>query len=272
MSGKTAVVTGAARGVGAATAVRLAEAGADLLLLDIGRDLPECPYPLGTEEQLKTTAETCRAFGVRVEARTVDVRDQEELNAAVAEANAVFGRIDLLVNNAGIVGPSGSVAHEITEQEWQLMVDVNLSGAWRAAKAVLPAMVAARAGSIVNIASTAGSVAFRLFAGYVSAKHGVVGLTKALAVDYAPFGIRVNAVSPTSVYESPAESPGMLSGVADIMNVDLSGYERTSRQLHPLGTLVYPEDVAAAVCWLGSDEAARVTGTVLSVDAGFTAR
>jgi NAD(P)-dependent dehydrogenase (short-subunit alcohol dehydrogenase family) len=272
LQGRTAVVTGAARGVGRATALAFAAEGADLILLDVCDDLPGCPYPLSRPDQLDATAKLCRDLGTGVYAAPADVRDQAQVDAVVAAGLKQFGRIDVLVNNAGIVAPAGVPAHEVSEQDWSLLIDVNLTGSWRCAKAVLPAMLARRGGSIVNIASTAGAVAFRLFAGYVTAKHGVVGLTRALAVDYAPHGIRVNAVSPTSVYDDPSGDPGMLSGVASIMRVDLDAYERTSHQLHPLNTLAYPEDVASAALWLASDESARTTGTVLFVDAGFTVR
>lgn len=272
LAGKVAVVTGAARGVGRATAVAFARAGADVVLLDIGRDVPGLPYSLGSADQLAETAKLCEHEGVRVSATQADVRDQAEVESAVRAGLDTFGRIDVLVNNAGIVGPAGRPAHELTDAEWALLLEVNLSGAWRCAKAVLPAMIAQRAGSIVNIASTAGLVAFRLFAGYVAAKHGVIGLTKALALDYAPHGVRVNAVCPTSVYDDPSGEPGMLAGVAGILNVDLTIYEQASHQQHPLNTLVYAEDVASAAMWFASDESVRVTGAVLSVDAGFTTR
>jgi NAD(P)-dependent dehydrogenase (short-subunit alcohol dehydrogenase family) len=174
------------------------------------------------------------------------------------------------VNNAGIVGPAGRPAHQLSEDEWSVMVDVDLSGVWRCAKAVLPSMLEQRRGVIVNIASTAGLVAFPHFANYVAAKHGVIGLTKALALDYASSGIRVNAISPTSVRDDP--SPGMLQGVAEMLGVDLEDYEALSLPHHPLGTLVEGRDVAAAALWLASDAAGRVTGAVIPVDAGFTAR
>lgn len=272
VAGRVAMITGAARGVGRATALAYAEAGADVIAVDICRDLPGCPYPMGNRDQLDATAKLCRDAGVRVLAQEADVREQAQIDAAVAAGLSEFGRVDVLVNNAGIVGPAGALAHEMTEQDWALLLDVNLTGVWRCAKSVLGPMLQRRAGSIVNIASTAGAVGFRMFAGYVAAKHGVVGLTKALAVDYAAHGIRVNAVSPTSVYDDPSGEPGMLAGVAGIMRVDVDAYEQTSHQLHPMNTLVYPEDVAAAALWLGSDASARSTGTVLFVDAGFTAR
>jgi NAD(P)-dependent dehydrogenase (short-subunit alcohol dehydrogenase family) len=124
----------------------------------------------------------------------------------------------------------------------------------------------------VNIASTAGLVAFPHFANYVAAKHGVVGLTRALALDYAGHSIRVNAVCPTSVRDDPAGPAGMLHGVAGMLGVDLADYEALSIPHHPLGTLVDAGDVAAVIVWLASEAAARITGAVVPVDAGFTSR
>ena len=246
--------------------------GLTLCCLTSARTSPGAAYPLGTAEQLQETVKFCTASGARVHAAAADVREQSQVDDAVAAGIERFGRIDVLVNNAGVVGPAGVLAHELAEEDWALLLDINLSGSWRCAKAVLPGMATRHRGVVVNIASTAGSVAFRCFAGYVAAKHGVVGLTKALALDYAPYGIRVNAVSPTSIYDDPSGGPGMLAGVAAILRTDYPTYEASSHQLHPLKSLVYAEDVAAAVLWLSSDAAARVTGTVLSVDAGFTVR
>jgi NAD(P)-dependent dehydrogenase (short-subunit alcohol dehydrogenase family) len=230
------------------------------------------PYPLGTREQLEETARRCRAAGAQTVSAPVDVRDQEQIDAAVARARAELGEIDVLVNNAGLVGPAGAPAHQLDEVEWTTVVDVDLNGPWRCARAVLPGMVARRSGVIVNVSSTAGLVAFPFFANYVAAKHGLVGLTKALALDYAPQGVRVNAVCPTSIRDEPELDSGMLGGVAEMLGVEHDDYEALSLPHHPLGTLVTAADVAAAITWLASPAAARVTGAVIPVDAGFTAR
>src|SRR6185312_15732820 len=128
-----------------------------------------------------------------------DVRDQSAVTAAVDDTLDRFGRLDVLVNNAGIAAPSGKAVHHITGDEWQLMLDVDVSGAWRMIGAVSAAMIHQRRGSIVNVSSTAGLVGYRNFAGYVTAKHALVGLTRAVALDYAPLKVRVNAVCPGSV-------------------------------------------------------------------------
>jgi NAD(P)-dependent dehydrogenase (short-subunit alcohol dehydrogenase family) len=269
---QTVFITGAARGIGRATAVAFAGRGANLLLTDVCADLEGCPYPLGTHEQLEETARRCRERGARVVATAADVRRQDEIDTAVTRCREELGDVDVLVNNAGIVGPAGVPAHELDERAWTLLVDVDLNGVWRCARAVLPEMVARRSGAIVNVSSTAGLVAFPFFANYVAAKHGVIGLTRALALDYAPYGIRVNAVSPTSVRDDPALDSGMLAGVAGMLGVEGADYEQLSVPHHPLGTLVDAADVTAAIVWLASADAARVTGAVIPVDAGFTSR
>jgi NAD(P)-dependent dehydrogenase (short-subunit alcohol dehydrogenase family) len=268
----TVFITGAARGVGRATALAFAREGANVLLSDICAPIEECPYPLGTSEQLQDSASKCRALGSRVVTAVLDVREQQQIAAAVELCHSELGEIDVLVNNAGLVGPAGAPAHELDEDEWTTMVDVDLNGPWRCAKAVLPDMLARRGGSIVNVASTAGMVAFPFFANYVAAKHGLIGLTRALALDYAPHSIRVNAVCPTSVRDEPELDSAMLAGVASMLGVDAEDYEALSLPHHPLGSLVSGDDVAAAIVWLCSAGAGRVTGAVIPVDAGFTAR
>jgi NAD(P)-dependent dehydrogenase (short-subunit alcohol dehydrogenase family) len=265
-------ITGSGRGVGRATAVAFATTGADLLLADICADVAGCPYPLATRDDLEETAARCRELGARVVTAVVDVRRQEEIDTAVQACRDELGPVEVLVNNAGVVGPAGVPAHELDEQAWSVMMDIDLSGPWRCAKSVLPGMIAQRRGAIVNVASTAGLVAFPHFANYVAAKHGLVGLTRALALDYASSGIRVNAVCPTSVRDEPELASGMLHGVAAMLGVGMEDYEMLSLPHHPLGSLVSATDVAAAVLWLASDAAARITGIALPVDAGFTVR
>ncbi|MEU9987176.1 mycofactocin-coupled SDR family oxidoreductase [Streptomyces sp. NPDC048045] len=272
LSGKTAVVTGAARGLGRATAVAFAREGADVMLLDLAEDLPGVPYPLGSESQLVHTAELCREHGVTASTARVDVRDLDAVEAVMATTRERFGRIDVLVNNAGIAAPSGKAAHEIDEREWQLMIDVDLSGAWRTIHAVGGHMAEQRSGSIINIASTAGLVGYRHFAGYVAAKHGLVGLTKAVALDYAPLKVRVNALCPGSVRDDSQVEGRMLSEIARCLDVPVAEHEETFVQAQPMNTLIEPEDIASAAVWLASDESRQVTGSVLTVDGGFTAR
>lgn len=272
LSGKVAVVTGAARGVGRACATAFAAEGADLVLVDVARDVPGVPYPLGSESQLEHTAELCRERGAEVQVSIADVRDLAAVRRLADAALDRFGAVDAVVNNAGVAAPSGRPAHEIAEDEWLLMLDVDLSGAWRVTAAFAPAMLERRSGSVVNIASTAGLVGYRHFAGYVAAKHGLVGLTKATALDFAPLRVRVNAVCPGNVRDDPDVEGRMLSEIARSLDVPVSEHEAAFLADQPMNTLVDPADVAAAAVWLASDETRHVTGTVVTVDAGYSAR
>ncbi|MFF9900988.1 SDR family oxidoreductase [Streptomyces longispororuber] len=272
LEGKVVVITGAARGIGRACAVRFAREGADLALLDIAADLPGVGYPLGGPEQLGHTASLCEREGGAVLTAAVDVRDPRAVQAAVAEAVDRFGSLDGLVNNAGIAAPAGVPVHEIAESDWALMLDVNLSGAWRMIKAVAPVMVERGTGSIVNVSSTAGLVGYRDFGGYVTAKHGLVGLTKAAALDYAPHRVRVNALCPGSVRDDPLVEGRMLREIGHALRLPDGEHEQLFLRDQPMNALVEPADVAAAALWLTGDESPRVTGTVLTVDAGFTSR
>ncbi|MGW2047290.1 SDR family oxidoreductase [Streptomyces sp. NPDC001858] len=272
LENKVALVTGAARGIGRSCSVRFAEEGADLILLDVCDDLPGVAYPLGTARQLEHTADLCRRNGASILTVRCDVRDPASAGAAVRDALRRYGRIDVLVNNAGIAAPSGKPIHEITEGEWSLMLDVDLSGAWRMIREVVPHMVRARQGSVINIASTAGLVGYRHFAGYVAAKHGLVGLTKAAALDYAPMKVRVNALCPGSVRDDPTVESRMLSEIARSLDVAIDEHEHTFVQAQPMNALIEPHDIAATAVWLASDDSRQVTGSVVTVDGGFTAR
>ncbi|MFI9388699.1 SDR family oxidoreductase [Kutzneria sp. NPDC052558] len=272
LGGKLAVITGAARGIGRATATEFAAEGADLVLLDVAGDIDGVPYPLGTRSQLDTTARLCGKFGGSVTAVSLDIRDSARVKEVLAESLDQHGRIDVLVNNAGLVSPSGKPVHEIDDDEWQVMLDVDLTGQFRMMRAVLPSMLRRGAGSVVNIASTAGLVGYRHFAGYVSAKHGLIGLTRAASLDYAPKGIRINAVCPGSVYDDPDLEGVMMAEIARCLDLPVGDSERAFVAGQPTNRLVRAHDVARAVLWLASDESRDVTGSVVAVDGGFTVR
>ncbi|MFF3126461.1 SDR family oxidoreductase [Streptomyces sp. NPDC057908] len=272
LAGKAAIVTGAARGIGRACALAYARAGADLLLTDIGHDLEGVPYPLGTPSQLAHTARLCREQGTTVITAEADVRDLDAVRRVTDSALDRFGRIDVLLNNAGIAAPSGKTVHDIAPDEWDLMLDIDVSGAWRMIRSVGAAMIGRRSGSVINVASTAGLVGYRHFAGYVTAKHALVGLTKAAALDLAPFGVRVNALCPGSVRDDDAAEGTMLTEIARSLEVPVEEHEETFVAAQPMNRLIEPEDVAGAAVWLGSDDARQVTGTTVTVDGGFTSR
>lgn len=269
--GKVALITGAARGIGRATAIEFAKQGANLILLDICDNIDAVPYSLASSSQLDYSAQLCRELGSTVVVCKADIRDMAQVEEATALGIARFGKIDILVNNAGIVSPSGKIVHEVSEEQWQVMIDINLNGAWRMIKAVGKHMANQGEGSIINIASTAGVVGYRHFAGYVAAKHGVIGLTKAVALDYAPLKIKVNAICPGSVRDSHEAEGVMLSEIARSLDVSVSEHESIFVQAQPMNELVEPQDIADAAVWLASaDVCRRMTGSVVTVDGGFS--
>lgn len=162
--------------------------------------------------------------------------------------------------------------YELSPADWALVLDVNLTAVWQMIRAAAPAMVERRRGSIVNISSTAGVVGYRHFASYVASKHGVIGLTKAAALDLAPFGVRVNAVSPGSIRDDLELDGRMLSAIAEYLSIPDDTYETVFRQQQPGNALVEAEDVASAVVWLSGDGSGSTTGTTVVVDGGFSVR
>ncbi|MDB5541993.1 MAG: 3-oxoacyl-[acyl-carrier protein] reductase, partial [Devosia sp.] len=208
LENKVAVVTGAARGIGRATAIRFAEEGADVALIDIGRDVPGVPYPGARREQLDETRAAVEALGRRAMALPADVTDSDEINAAVASVASGWGHIDVMVAAAGI--DSWGKAWELTDAQWQKMLDVNLTGVWKTARAVAPTMIAQRSGSLVFIGSVLSHRANKEFAHYTAAKHGVLGLMRAFGLELAPYGVRSNSVDPTVVFTDMVMNPQYL--------------------------------------------------------------
>ena len=267
VAGKRALVTGAARGIGRACALRLAKEGADVALLDIGADVPTVPYPGASSGQLEETRAAVAALGRRSLAATADVALQEGLDASVEAILSAWGGIDIVVAAAGI--DSWGNAWDLTEAAWQRMLDVNLGGVWRTAKAVAPAMMAQRSGAMVFIGSVLSHRANRHFAHYTAAKHGVLGLTRAFALELAPFLVRVNSVDPTVVRTDMVMNPAYL----DRLGGHPGTTEEEVRQYYlgwntlPIPWLE-PEDVANAMLFLASEEARGITGVALPVDLG----
>jgi NAD(P)-dependent dehydrogenase (short-subunit alcohol dehydrogenase family) len=245
--GRVAVVTGAASGIGRATAIRLASEGAVVACLDVVAG--------GVEE----TAEALGVLGAKTLARRCDVTSESDVTRSIEEVTRSLGSPDVLCNVAGV----GSFVHttDTTIEQWDRIIGVNLTGTFLMARAVLPAMLEAASGSIVNVASTAAFVGSAYSAAYCASKGGVVMLTKALAVEYADRGVRVNAVAPGGVDTPLIASFGLPPGG------DPKHFDRITSRMG----FCRPEQVAAAIAFLASDESAYTTGAVLAVDGGVTA-
>lgn len=263
LDGQVAFITGAARGQGRAEAVRLAEDGADVVAIDICRQLESVVYPMSTPEDLAETVRLVEALGRRCVPFRVDVRDHEALGAAFREGSEALGPVTIVVANAGI-GPSGAAS---PDTQWDEVVGVNLKGVFNTGRVAIPSMIEhGRGGSIILTSSTGGligapsNVAGML--GYTAAKHGVIGLMRSWANFLAPHNIRVNSVAPTTV-KTPMANNGDLSMITKYAP-ELANSLTNALPVEA----VEPRDVANAVAWLASDEARYVTGTVIPVDAG----
>lgn len=268
LDGKVAFITGGARGQGRAHAVTCAREGADVIIIDVLDQLPSVSYKLAAQADLDETVRQVEAHGRRAVAVKADVRSQRELDAAVAAGIAEFGRIDILIANAGI-WTLGSF-WELTDDQWEEMIAVNLTGVWKSAKAVAPHMIERRTGSIVIIASVNGLEAGQYTAHYVAAKHGVIGLMKNIALELAPYGIRCNAISPGAI-KTPMTSH---QGALDMFAGHPGGTEDDMTEAGHHYTLLKgtsfldPQVIADSALYLNSDLAARVTGVTIPVDAG----
>jgi len=244
--GTVALVTGAAGGIGRATALRLAAEGARVLCVDV------------VEQATSETVAEIEAAGGTARAQPTDVRDPAACEAAVAAAVATWGTLDVLCNVAGVLHATHS--DDETDEGWRRILAVNLDGTFWLCRSALPHLLERR-GAIVNVASTAGIMGQAYMAAYCASKHGVVGLTKALAIEYARKGLRVNAVCPGGVDTS------MTQGIEfpEDVNVHLIMRAALVDESQP------PASVAAAIAWLASDEARFVNGAVVPIDAGVTA-
>jgi len=275
VEGKVAFITGAARGQGRSHAVRLAQEGADIIAVDLCDQVDSVPYQMATPEDLADTVKQVEALDRRIVATKADVRDYGALKKALDDGVAQLGRLDIVSANAGIA--SFGRAEELPEQTWQDMIDTNLTGVWHAAKAAIPHLRAGgRGGSIILTSSTAGLHGYENMAHYVSAKHGVVGLMRTLALELAPDMIRVNSVHPTSVNTDMIQNAATYALFAPDLDEKDRTKERLAERFQAINALpipwVEPADISNAVLWLASDEARYVTGVTLPVDAGFMAK
>jgi (+)-trans-carveol dehydrogenase len=270
VAGKVAFITGAARGQGRSHAVRLAQEGADIIAADLCDQVASVGYPLATPQDLDETARQVAALGRRAIAVMTDVRDYPGLAKALDDAVAQLGRLDIVSANAGIL--SHGAADSLDDVSWRDMIDINLTGVWHTAKAAVPHLLAGgRGGSMVLTSSGVVMKGTPNHAHYVSAKHGIVGLTRTMARELAPHWIRVNALHPGNVDTAMIRNPETLRlfrpdlenpAVEDVTAV----FQATNAMPVPW---VDPADISNALLFLASDEARYITGVSLPVDAGY---
>ena len=271
VEGKVAFITGAARGQGRSHAVRLAQEGADIIAIDVCKPISRSSeIPPSTPDDLAETADLVKAQNRRIVTAEVDVRDFDALTAAVDSGVEQLGRLDIIVANAGI-GNGGNTLDKTSEDDWNDMIDVNLSGVWHTVKAGVPHLLSGgRGGSIVLTSSVGGLKAYPHTGHYIAAKHGVVGLMRTFAVELGQHSIRCNSVHPTNVNTPMFMNEGTMKLFRpDLENPGPEDMKVVAQLMHvlPVGW-VEASDISNAVLFLASDEARYVTGLPLTVDAG----
>jgi (+)-trans-carveol dehydrogenase len=266
---KVAFITGAARGQGRSHAVRLAQEGADIIAVDLCAQVESVPYPMATEADLAETVRLVEQEDRRIYAQTADVRDEDALQTAVDAGVSELGRLDIVVANAGIV--SFAPADSMSSAMWQDVIDINQTGVWKACKVGIPHIRKhGDGGSLVLISSAAGLHAFEGVAHYVTAKTGLVGLTRAFALELGPSRIRVNCIHPTQV-ETPMimNDAQMRTFLPDMEHPTREDFAPLSQAMHVLPEpWVQPVDISNAIVFLVSDEGRYITGATLPVDLG----
>jgi SDR family mycofactocin-dependent oxidoreductase len=273
LAGKVAFVTGAARGQGRSHAVRLAAEGADIIAVDVCDQLASVAYPMSSTADLDETVAAVEALGRKIMARPADVRDLAALQQVADAGVEAFGRLDVVVANAGIA--TYAPALELSELEWDEMVDVNLGGVWRTVRAAVPHVKAGgEGGSVVITSSASGLRGIPNAAHYAAAKHGLVGLMKVLALELGRDRIRVNTIHPTTVdtpmVQNDATLELFLPGRAE---KSPEAFARIAQQLNVIPVpWIQPETVSDLVAFLASDEARFITGAAIPVDAGMAIR
>jgi len=264
LRGKVALITGAAHGQGRATALALARKGVSIAAMDIARPLDYPGYSMGTPSDLESLAGEVRKLGAKALALVADVRDDQAVTAAVERTIKELGRIDILFNNAGIC--AYGLAHELTEQAWDAMLDINLKGPWLVGRRIIPIMIQQRSGVIINNASIASFRGMNRLSHYAASKWGLTGLTKSWAIELAPYGIRAVSIHPTGVNTPMNDGLAALEG-----KTPQEIAEASAGNLLPV-PWIEPEDVANAVLYLASDKARFVTGSQFVIDAGLLTR
>lgn len=273
LTNKIALITGAARGIGRAQAVRFAEEGADIIAVDVCGPIDTVQVPHSTRDDLAETVRLVEQAGGRVVTEIIDVRDSEELRAAADRGAAELGGIDIVCATAGVTSRGNAV--ELSEAAWRTMLDVNLTGVWNTCTASAPHLISRGAGSMVLVSSIAGLRGLIGVAHYTAAKHGVVGLMRSLAHDLAPHGVRVNCVHPTNVDTPLIQNDLVRSGFRPDLDrpPTRDEFAAAATRMNLLAVpWVQPVDVANASLFLASDEARYITAVSLPVDAGSTQR
>ncbi len=273
LDGRVAFVTGAARGQGRAHAVRLAREGANVIISDVCSPVSDTiPYPIGTADELRETVRLVEAEGRKVLAREVDTRDDAAVRQLVADGVEQFGRLDIVVANAGVL--SWGRLWELTDEQWNTVIDVNLTGTWRTIRATVPAMIeAGNGGSIIIVSSSAGVKATPGNGHYAASKHGLTALTNTLALEVGEYGIRVNSIHPYSVATPMTENdammavfaahPSYLNAFAPMPYLPV-GQNATGKRSDFMGA----DEVAEVVVWLAGDNSGVLSGSQINVDRG----
>lgn len=268
LDGKVVFITGGARGQGRAHALLSAQNGADVVLLDIVKQLDTVPYAMSDPSDLQETVKQVEGLGHRALALEADVRDGHQMSQAAKEAIATFGRIDALIANAGIwtVAPFW----ELTDAQWDETIGVNLTGVWQTVKAIAPYMLDQRSGSIVITSSSNASRPAYNYAHYIASKAGVTGLMQAVALEVAPYGVRCNAVVPGGTDTPMTNHQDMWNRIAGQENAGPEVWERANNNPRSVDGKSFnmPEDIAKTALYLNSDLASRVSGVSVLVDGG----
>ncbi len=273
LEGRVAFVTGAARGQGRAYAVRLAQEGADVIISDICASVSQTiPYPGATPDDLAETVRLVEAEGRKVLARQVDIRDDAAVRTLVADGVEQFGRLDVLVANAGVL--SWGRLWELTDEQWNSVIDVNLTGTWRTLRAVIPAMIeAGNGGSIIIVSSSGGLKATPGNGHYAASKHGLTAMTNTLALELGEYSIRVNSIHPYSIATPMIENDAMMA-ILSAHPSYLNSFAAMPYQPPMKGSrakrndFMTAEEAAEVVVWLAGDNSSVLSGSQIVVDRG----